>query len=71
MSEDRVPYKPIGQLEKLSELDRMKRAIMVHKEWIWSDGLRIVKLSSRVDTLEKEMADVKSVLERVLKPSEN
>jgi len=49
----------------------MSRALQVHREWIWNDGLRILKLAHRVENLEKEMADVKGILERITKPSEN
>ena len=71
MSEDRPPYKRLGQPQETSELDRMSRALQVHREWIWNDGLRILKLAHRVENLEKEMADVKGILERITKPSEN
>ena len=49
----------------------MSRALQVHKEWIWNDGLRILKLANRVENLEKEMADVKGILERITKPGAN
>ena len=71
LSEDRAPYKRLGQPEENSLLDRMSRALQVHREWIWNDGLRILKLAHRVENLEKEMADVKGILERITKPSEN
>jgi len=71
MSEDRAPYKRPGQPEENSLLDRMSRALQVHKEWIWNDGLRILKLANRVENLEKEMADVKGILERITKPGAN
>jgi hypothetical protein len=71
MSEDRAPYKRLGQPEEKSLLDRMDRALKVHKEWIWNDGLRILKLAHRVENLEKEMAEVKRILERITKPGVN
>ena len=71
MSEDRAPYKRPGQPEEKSLLDRMSRALQVHREWIWNDGLRILKLAHRVENLEKEMADVKGILERITKPGVN
>ena len=71
MSEDKAPYKRPGQPEEKSLLDRMSRALQVHREWIWNDGLRILKLAHRVENLEKEMADVKGTLERVLTKNMN
>jgi hypothetical protein len=67
MSEDRAPYKRPGQPEENSLLDRMSRALQVHREWIWGDGLRILKLAHRVENLEKEMAEVKETLEQITK----
>jgi len=71
MSEDRAPYKRPGQPEEKSLLDRMNRALQVHREWILNDGLRILKLAHRVENLEKEMADVKGILERILTKNMN
>jgi len=71
MSEDRSPYKRLGQPEETSLLDRMSRALQVHREWIWADGLRILKLAHRVENLEKEMAELKATLERITTPGVN
>ncbi|OGD39560.1 MAG: hypothetical protein A2V45_01210 [Candidatus Aminicenantes bacterium RBG_19FT_COMBO_58_17] len=71
MSEERPPYKRLGQLEETSVLDRMDRALKVHRNWIWSDGLRIVKLADRVCDLEREMAELKATLERITTPGVN
>lgn len=71
MSEDRAPYKRPGQPEEISESDRVSRALQVHRNWIWSDGLRIVKLADRVRDLEREMAEVKGTLERILTKNMN
>ena len=71
MSEDRAPYKRLGQPQEISELDRMSRALKVHRNWIWADGLRIVKLADRVRDLETEMAELKGTLERILTKNMN
>jgi len=71
MSEDRAPYKRPGQPEENSLLDRMDRALKVHRNWIWSDGLRIVKLADRVHDLEREMAELKGTFERILTKNMN
>ena len=71
MSEDRAPYKRPGQPEEKSLLARKSRALQVHKEWIWADGLMILKLAQRIENLEKEMAEVKGTLERVLTKNMN
>ena len=71
MSEDRAPYKRPGQPVEISELDRMSRALKVHRNWIWADGLRIVKLADRVHDLENEMAELKGTLERILTKNMN
>ena len=71
LSEDRPPYKRIGQPDENSLLDRMSRALQVHREWIWNDGLRILKLAHRVENLEIEMAELKGTLERVLTKNMN
>lgn len=54
-----------------AELEKIVRALQVHKTWIWNDGLRMVKLANRVETLENDMAELKATLERATKPSEN
>lgn len=74
MSDDRPEYKrnpPADDISESDQINRMDRALRVHKQWIWSDGLRIIKLSSRVERLEKEMAETKSILERILKQTLN
>jgi len=71
MSENGPVYKRTGLPEETSLLDRMSRALQVHREWIWNDGLRILKLANRVENLEKEMADVKGILERITTPGVN
>jgi len=71
MSEDRAPYKRPGQPQEISESDEVNRVLRVHRDWIFADGLRIIKLADRVHDLEKEMAEVKGILERITKPSEN
>ena len=71
MSENGPVYKRPGLPEETSLLDRMSRALQVHREWIWHDGLRILKLAHRVENLEKEMADVRGILERILTKNMN
>lgn len=71
MSEDRAPYKRPGQPEESSLLDRMSRALQVHREWIWGDGLRMLKLAHRIQNLEKEMAEMKARLDNISTPGVN
>lgn len=71
MSEDRPPYKRPGQPEESSLLERIDRALKAQRNWIWSDGLRIVKLADRVFDLEREVAELKKALERITTPGVN
>jgi hypothetical protein len=71
MSEDRSPYRRLGQPEESSELDHLMRAVRVHRDWIWHDGLRIVKLADRVRDLEQETVETKATLERITTPGVN
>jgi hypothetical protein len=47
------------------------RAVRVHRDWIWHDGLRIVKLADRVRDLEQETVETKATLERITTPGVN
>jgi len=71
MSEDRAPYKRPGQPEENSLLDRMSRALQVHKKWIWNDSYKILKLTQRVDRLEREMTKLRETLDHFLTPGAN
>ncbi len=71
MSEDRAPYKPITKVENITETDRMKRALEVHKNWIWGDGLEIAKLRTRMKHLEQDQAELKDFMNRILAKSDN
>lgn len=71
MSEDWAPYKRLDQAEETSELDHLMRAVRVHRDWIWHDGLRIVKLADRVRNLERETAEMKAAVERITTPGVN
>lgn len=54
-----------------AELEQIIRALQVHKTWIWSDGLRMVKMADRIRNLEHDMAEMKGRLDRFAKLSEN
>jgi len=71
LSEDRAPYKRPGQPQEICELERMDRALKVHRNWIWADGLRIVKLTDRVHDLERGMAELRETLDHLLTPGVN
>jgi len=71
MSEDRAPYKRPGQPQEICELERLDRALKVHRNWIWADGLRIVKLTDRVLELERGMAELRETLDHLLTPGVN
>lgn len=71
MSEDRAPYKPITKVENITETDRMKRALEVHKNWIWGDGLEIAKLRTRMKHIEQDQVDLKAFIDRILTRSPN
>lgn len=49
----------------------MKRALEVHKNWIWGDGIEIAKLRTRMKRLEQDMADFKGFLSQFLTRSDN
>ena len=71
MSDEKTPYRAITKVEDISEMDRMKRALEVHKNWIWGDGIEIAKLRTRMKRLEQDMADLKGFLTRFLTRSDN
>ena len=71
MSEERTPYKRITKVEDPSDMDRMKRALMVYKNWIQTDGIEIAKLRTRMKHLEDDMAELKGFLNRLLAKSDN
>ena len=71
MSEEKPPDKRPDQADENSLLDRMRRALQVHKEWIWNDGYRILKLAHRVENLEREMAKLRETLDHFLTPGVN
>ena len=54
-----------------SDLARMKRALMVYKNWIWSDGIEIARLRYRLERLERGMAEIESFVNRILIKSDN
>ena len=71
MSEDRAPYKRLGQPQEISKSDEINRVLRVHRDWIFADGLRIMKLADRVRDLEQEMAELKGTFERILTKNMN
>ena len=56
---------------RVTETDRMKRALEVHKNWIWGDGLEIAKLRTRMKHLEQDQVDLKAFINRILAKSDN
>ena len=58
-------------IEDISEMDRMRRALEVHKDWIWGDGIEIAKLRTRMKRLEKGLDELKEVVDRLVTRSEN
>jgi len=71
MSEDRAPYKRPGQPQEISESDEINRVLRVHRDWIFADGLRIIKLADRVHDLERGMAELKETIDHMLTPGVN
>lgn len=71
MSEEQTPYKCITKVEDPSDMDRMKRALMVYKNWIQTDGIEIAKLRTRMKHLEDDMAELKGFINRILAKSDN
>jgi hypothetical protein len=71
MGEDKPAYKRLGQPEEISELERMNRALRIHRNWIFSDGLRIIKLADRVHDLERGLAELKETIDHMLTPGVN
>lgn len=71
LSEDRAPYKRVAGPEEITELDRMKRALMVYKNWIWRDKLNIGELFTRVAALEQDQKDLREFLTRIMTASLN
>ena len=71
MSDEKAPYRASTKVEDISEIDRMKRALEVHKNWIWGDGIEIAKLRTRMRNLEQDMAHLKDFLTRFLTRSDN
>jgi len=71
MSEDRAPYKRPGQPQEISESDEINRVLRVHRDWIFADGLRIIKLTDRVHDLERAMAELKETINHILTPGVN
>ena len=71
MSEDRPPYRKAPDLEKISQMDRLKRVLEVYKDWIWGDGIEIAKLRTRMKKLEKELDELKEAVSRISPRSEN
>lgn len=71
MSEDQAPYKRIVKVENPSDMDRVKRALEVHKNWIWRDGAEIAALRTRAKNLEQDMANLKEFINRILTQSQN
>ena len=69
MSDDKTPYTAITKVGDLSAMDRMKRALEVHKNWIWGDGIEIAKLRTRMKHLEQDMTDLKAFMNRILTKS--
>ena len=71
MSEDRPPYRRDELPGKLSDEDRIKRALETHKNWIWGDGIEIAKLRTKMKHLEADVDELKGYLERLLKKNDN
>lgn len=71
MSDEKRPYRAITGVEDISERDRIRRALEVHKDWIWGDGIEIAKLRTRMKHLEQDMADLRGLLTRFLTGSDN
>ena len=71
MSEDRAPYKRIVKVENPSDMDQIKRALEVYKNWIWRDGTEIAALRTRMKHLEQDMAELKAFVNRILTKSDN
>ncbi len=71
MSEEQPPYKKAPGPGELSDLDRMKRAIMVYKNWIWTDKRDIAELFGRLSALEKDHQELKAYIDRILTRTEN
>jgi len=71
MSDEKTPSRAITTVEDISETDRMKRALEVHKNWIWGDGIEIAKLRTRMKRLEQDMAELKAFMSRILTKSHN
>lgn len=71
MSEEKKPWRVITNVEDVSETERIKRALEVHKNWIWGDGIEIAKLRTRIKHLEQDQADLKDFINRILTKGEN
>ena len=71
MSEDSPPYRKAPDLDKISQMDRLKKVLEVYKNWIWGDGIEIAKLRTRMNRLEKELDQLKETVERISAGSEN
>lgn len=71
MSDEKRPYRAITNVEDVSVMDRIRRALEVHKNWIWGDGIEIAKLRTRMKRLEQDVADLRGYLTRFLTGSDN
>ena len=71
MSDEKRPFRVITNVEDVSEMDQIRRALLTHKNWIWGDGIEIAKLRTKMKHLEADLDDLKGFLERLLKKSDN
>lgn len=71
MSEDRPPYKRVTGPEEITELDKIRRAMMVYKNWIWRDAAAIGELRTRLANLEEDQRSMREFLNRIMTASLN
>ncbi len=66
MSEDSPPYRKAPDVSKISQMDQVRKALEVYKSWIWGDGIEIAKLRTRMKSLEKELEELREIVNRSL-----
>ncbi len=71
MSDEKRPNRVITNVEDVLEMDRIRRALLTHKNWIWGDGIEIAKLRTRMKHLEADLEELKCFLNRLLAKTDN
>ena len=71
MSDEETPHRALTKVGAISEIDRMKRALQVYRNWIWQDGRDIAELRTRMTLLEQDQLDLRAFINRILSQNMN